>query len=91
NLTELDLRDCEAEDVTGHWLTLEWLVARSPNLRKLRLNRVASLDKLSAFLRRATTLVEFGKVTYSNGHSEIRPDLYSSLSKAFSRKRTCFG
>lgn len=109
NLTELDLRDCEADDVTGHWLShfpdsftslesldisslssevsfsaLERLVARSPNLRKLRLNRAAPLDKLSILLRRAPKLVEFGTGIYSDGHAEIRPDVYSGLAEAFS-------
>ncbi|GJY18304.1 transport inhibitor response 1-like protein [Tanacetum coccineum] len=60
---------------------LEDLVARSPNLKILRLNRAVPLGKLSALLRRAPQLVELGTGAYTSG---IRSDVYSGLSKAFS-------
>ncbi|KAI5680391.1 hypothetical protein M9H77_01618 [Catharanthus roseus] len=106
NLRELDLRECEVEDLSGHWLShfpdsctslvslniaclgsevsfsaLERLVARCPNLRTLRLNRAVPLEKLPTLLRRAPQLVELGTGAYS---SEIRSDLFSSLTEAFS-------
>ncbi|KAI3773119.1 hypothetical protein L6452_04318 [Arctium lappa] len=106
NLRELDLRESEIEDLSGHWLShfpdtftslesinmaclgsevsfsaLECLVARSPNLKTLRLNRAVPLDKLSTLLRLAPQLVEFGTGAYS---AEIRPDTYSRLAEAFS-------
>ncbi|KAL7588754.1 protein TRANSPORT INHIBITOR RESPONSE 1 [Lactuca sativa] len=60
---------------------LEHLVARSPNLKTLRLNRAVPLDKLSTLLHRAPQLVEFGTGAYS---AETRPSVYSSLAEAFS-------
>ncbi|XP_041016753.1 protein TRANSPORT INHIBITOR RESPONSE 1-like [Juglans microcarpa x Juglans regia] len=106
NLRELDLRESEVEDLSGHWLShfpdnytslvslniaclgcevsfsaLERLVGRCPNLRTLRLNRAVPLDKLANLLRRAPQLVELGTGAYS---SELRPDVFSNLSGAFS-------
>ncbi|KAL8535914.1 hypothetical protein ACS0TY_011532 [Phlomoides rotata] len=106
NLKELDLRESEVEDLSGHWLShfpcnstslvslnisclgsevsfsaLERLVARSPNLRTLRLNRAVPLEKLPNLLRRAPQLVELGTGAYS---AEIRSDIYSNLAEAFS-------
>ncbi|KAJ9543124.1 hypothetical protein OSB04_022831 [Centaurea solstitialis] len=60
---------------------LERLVARSPNLKTLRLNRNVPLEKLSTLLQLAPQLVEFGTGGYS---AEIRSDVYSSLTEAFS-------
>ncbi|PWA91248.1 transport inhibitor response 1-like protein [Artemisia annua] len=105
NLRELDLRESEVMDLSGHWLShfpatftsleslnisclgcevsftaLEDLVARSPNLKILRLNRAVPLGKLSTLLRRAPQLVELGTGAYTSG---IRSDVYSGLSKAF--------
>ncbi|KAF5455171.1 hypothetical protein F2P56_024774 [Juglans regia] len=60
---------------------LERLVGRCPNLRTLRLNRAVPLDKLANLLCRAPQLVELGTGAYS---SELRPDLFSNLSGAFS-------
>nr|GEZ17224.1 hypothetical protein [Tanacetum cinerariifolium] len=60
---------------------LERLVARSPYLKTLRLNRTVPLDKLSMLLQRAPQLVEFGTGSYS---ADIRSDIYSSLADAFS-------
>lgn len=59
---------------------LERLVARSPNLKTLRLNRAVPLGKLSTLLHQAPQLVELGTGSYSSG---IRSDVYSGLSKAF--------
>ncbi|KAG6647765.1 hypothetical protein I3843_07G098700 [Carya illinoinensis] len=60
---------------------LERLVGRCPNLRTLRLNRAVPLDKLANLLCRAPQLVELGTGAYS---SELRPDVFSNLSGAFS-------
>nr|XP_043610005.1 protein TRANSPORT INHIBITOR RESPONSE 1-like [Erigeron canadensis] len=106
NLRALDLRECEVDDQSGHWLShfpdsctsleslnmsclgsdvsfsaLQRLIARSPNLKTLRLSRSIPLEKLSTLLRRAPQLVEFGTGAYS---AEIRRDLYKGLSDAFS-------
>lgn len=106
NLRELDLRESEVDDPSGHWLShfpdsftslvslnisclgsevsfsaLERLVGRCPNLRTLRLNRAVPLDRLANILHRAPQLVELGTGAYS---AELRPDVYSSLSGAFS-------
>nr|XP_043635699.1 protein TRANSPORT INHIBITOR RESPONSE 1-like [Erigeron canadensis]XP_043635701.1 protein TRANSPORT INHIBITOR RESPONSE 1-like [Erigeron canadensis] len=106
NLRVLDLRECEVEDLSGHWLShfpdsftsleclnmsclgsdisfsaLERLVARSPNLKILRLNRAVPLEKLSTLLHLAPHLVELGTGAYT---AEIRSDVYTSLAEAFS-------
>ncbi|KAL6500384.1 GPI-anchored mannoprotein [Orobanche hederae] len=106
NLRELDLRESEVEDLSGHWLShfpdnctslvslnmsclgsevsfsaLERLVARSPNLRTLRLNRAVPLEKLANLLRRAPQLVELGTGAFS---AETRSDILSNLTEAFS-------
>ncbi|KAI7740841.1 hypothetical protein M8C21_020161, partial [Ambrosia artemisiifolia] len=106
NLRVLDLRECEVEELSGHWLShfpdsftslevlniaclgsevsfsaLERLVARSPKLKTLRLNRTVPLEKLSTLLQRAPQLIDFGTGSYS---AEIRSDVYSSLKDAFS-------
>ncbi|KZV32374.1 protein TRANSPORT INHIBITOR RESPONSE 1-like [Dorcoceras hygrometricum] len=113
NLRELDLRESEVEDLSGHWLshfprsctslvslnmsclhsevnysTLERLVARSPNLRTLRLNRAVPLEKLPNLLRHAPQLVEFGTGVYS---AEIRSDVFCNLREAFSACRNIKG
>nr|GEU75006.1 hypothetical protein [Tanacetum cinerariifolium] len=107
NLRELDLRESEVEDLSGHWLShfpdactsleslnmsclssevslsaLQRLVARSPNLKTLRLNRAVQLEKLSTLLLRAPQLVEMGTGAYS---ADIHSDVYSSLAAAFSK------
>ncbi|KAJ0842985.1 putative F-box domain, leucine-rich repeat domain superfamily, F-box-like domain superfamily [Helianthus annuus] len=109
NLRVLDLRECEVEELSGHWLShfpdsftsleslnmaclgsevsfsaLERLVARSPNLKTLRLNRTVPIEKLSTLLQRAPQLVDFGTGAYS---AEIRQDVYSRLADAFSRSK----
>ncbi|EPS65956.1 hypothetical protein M569_08818, partial [Genlisea aurea] len=106
NLRELDLRESDVEDLSGHWLNrfpdcytslvslnisclvsevsfsaLERLVARSSNLKSLRLNRSVPLDKLPNLLRRAPQLVELGVGGYT---SEIRVDVFSNLADSFS-------
>ncbi|KAK6164765.1 hypothetical protein DH2020_001629 [Rehmannia glutinosa] len=106
HLRELDLRESEVEDLSGHWLShfpdnctslvslnmsclgsevsfsaLERLVARSPNLRTLRLNRAVPLEKLANLIRRAPQLVELGTGAYS---AEIRSDILLNLTEAFS-------
>ncbi|KAE8009598.1 hypothetical protein FH972_006026 [Carpinus fangiana] len=106
NLRELDLRESDVEDQSGHWLShfpdnytslvslnisclgsevsfsaLERLVGRCPNLRTLRLNRTVPLDRLANLLCRAPQLVELGTGVYA---SELRPDVFSNLSGAFS-------
>ncbi|KAL7151178.1 hypothetical protein ABFS83_04G013900 [Erythranthe nasuta] len=106
NLRDLDLRESEVEDLSGHWLShfpdnctslvslnmsclgsevsfsaLERLVARSPNLQTLRLNRAVPLEKLSNLLLRAPQLVELGTGAYS---AEVRSDTFSNLTEAFS-------
>ncbi|KAI3506682.1 hypothetical protein L1887_21245 [Cichorium endivia] len=113
NLRVLELRECEVEDLSGHWLShfpdsftsleslnmgclnsevsfsaLERLVARSPNLKTLRLNRAVPLEKLPTLLQLAPQLVELGTGSYS---AEIRSDLYSSLLEAFSRCKNLKG
>ncbi|KAJ0791113.1 putative F-box domain, leucine-rich repeat domain superfamily, transport inhibitor response 1 [Helianthus annuus] len=113
NLRELDLRESEVEDLSGHWLShfpdsctslqslnmsclasevsfsaLQRLIARSPNLKTLRLNRAVPLEKLSTLLHRAPQLVELGTGAYS---AEIRPDVYSNLAEAFSRCKELTG
>nr|QHS77071.1 transport inhibitor response protein 1 [Galium aparine] len=105
NLRELDLRESEVEDLSGHWLShfpdthtslvslniavlgtdisfsaLERLVARSPNLRSLRLNRAVPLEKLPGLLRRAPQLVDLGTGSYS---AESRPDVFTNLVDGF--------
>ncbi|XP_071719617.1 protein TRANSPORT INHIBITOR RESPONSE 1-like [Rutidosis leptorrhynchoides] len=61
---------------------LQRLVARSPKLKSLRLNRAVPLEKLSTLLCCAPQLVELGTGAYSAEH---RSDVYSDLSDAFSR------
>ncbi|KAK4776330.1 hypothetical protein SAY86_005018 [Trapa natans] len=106
NLRELDLRDSEVDDLSGHWLShfpdsytslvslnisclgsevsfsaLERLVSRCPNLRSLSLNRAVPIDRIACLLRQAPQLVELGTGAYN---AELRPDVFSSLSGAFS-------
>ncbi|KAI4350455.1 hypothetical protein L6164_004910 [Bauhinia variegata] len=61
-LRELDLQENEIDDKGGevNLGTLERLVARSPNLRSLRLNRSVPLDTLQRILMRAPRLVDLG-------------------------------
>lgn len=104
NLRELDLRESEVDDTSGHWLShfpdtytslealniaclgsevsfsaLERLVARSPNLKTLRLNRAVPLEKLASLLRRAPQLIELGTGAYS---AEVRSDVFSNIAEA---------
>ncbi|KAA8549206.1 hypothetical protein F0562_000890 [Nyssa sinensis] len=70
---------CLGSEVSS--LALERLVARSPNLRTLRLNCAVPLERLPNLLRRAPQLVELGTGAYS---AEVRPDVLSNLAGAFS-------
>ncbi|XP_055813362.1 protein TRANSPORT INHIBITOR RESPONSE 1-like [Solanum dulcamara] len=70
---------CLASEVS--FLALERLVARSPNLRTLRINRAVPLEKLPNLLRRTSQLVEFGTGAYS---ADVRSDFFSNLTEAFS-------
>lgn len=60
---------------------LERLIARSPNLRTLRLNHSVPLEKLPNLLLGASQLVEFGTGAFS---SEVQSDIFSNLEEAFS-------
>lgn len=70
---------CMASEVS--FLALERLVARSPNLRTLRINRAVPLEKLPNLLCRTSQLVEFGTGAYS---ADVRSDFFSNLTEAFS-------
>ncbi|GLU18702.1 hypothetical protein SLE2022_349870 [Rubroshorea leprosula] len=59
--------------------TLERLVARSPNLKSLRLNRVVPLDTLQRILVRAPQLVDLGTGSYVHDPS---PEVYNRLKAA---------
>ncbi|CAI9781129.1 unnamed protein product [Fraxinus pennsylvanica] len=59
---------------------LERLVARSPNLKTLRLNRAVPLEKLPNLLYCAPQLVELGTGVY---FAEIQSDIFSNLAEAF--------
>ncbi|KAM7276745.1 hypothetical protein ACFE04_018611 [Oxalis oulophora] len=61
--------------------SLERLVARSPNLKTLRVNRAIPIDRLVSLLRRAPQLVELGSGAFS---ADERPDIVSELDEAFS-------
>ncbi|XP_047334351.1 protein TRANSPORT INHIBITOR RESPONSE 1-like isoform X2 [Impatiens glandulifera] len=72
--------------LTSEWTSsvldrLERLVTRSPNLKSLILNRAVPLDRLCQLIKRAPQLNELGIGTFS---AEIRPDLFLSLTEAFS-------
>lgn len=60
---------------------LERLVARCPNLKKLRLNRAVPLEKLANLVRRAPQLVDLGTGAYS---AELQHDVLSNLAQSFS-------
>lgn len=60
--------------------TLERLVGRCTNLKKLRLNRAVPLDKLPDLLQKARQLVDLGTGLYA---TEVHPELYSKLVDAF--------
>ncbi|MCD7468033.1 GPI-anchored mannoprotein [Datura stramonium] len=60
---------------------LERLIARSPNLKTLRLSQAVPLEKIPDLLCCASQLVEFGTGAYS---SEMRSDISSNLEEAFS-------
>lgn len=61
---------------------LERLVARSPNLKSLRLNRAVSTDTLTRILARAPQLVDLGTGSFTLDH---RTDAYQKLINAFQR------
>lgn len=59
---------------------LERLVARSPNLRRLRLNRAVSAETLSKILLRAPQLVDVGTGSFTLDHHS---EAYHRLLNAF--------
>ncbi|GMN57428.1 hypothetical protein TIFTF001_026537 [Ficus carica] len=62
--------------------TLERLVARSPNLKVLRLNRAVPLDTLQKILMKAPQLVDLGTGSYlTDPHSETYSKLKIALLK----------
>ncbi|XP_049343509.1 protein TRANSPORT INHIBITOR RESPONSE 1-like [Solanum verrucosum] len=62
---------------------LESLIARSPNLKTLRLSQAVPLEKLPHILSCASQLVEFGTGAYSS-EVQLQPDVFSNLQEAFS-------
>ncbi|XVF59959.1 hypothetical protein PTKIN_Ptkin08bG0003900 [Pterospermum kingtungense] len=61
---------------------LERLVARSPNLKSLKLNRAVPLDTLQKLLMRAPQLVDLGTGSYVHDPSS---EVYSKLKSAIQR------
>lgn len=61
---------------------LERLVARSPNLRSLKLSHSVSTEILSKILHRAPQLVDLGTGSFT---IDYRPETYSRLLDAFSK------
>lgn len=60
---------------------LERLVSRCTNLRTLRLNRLAPLDRLASLLCKAPQLVDLGTGRFSaDPHSELYGKLHSAFS-----------
>ncbi|PHT77862.1 Protein TRANSPORT INHIBITOR RESPONSE 1 [Capsicum annuum] len=70
---------CLASEVS--FSALERLVARSPHLRTLRLNRAVSIEKLPKLLRHASQLVEFGcnKLKGLSGFREAVPAYFPTI------------
>uniref|UniRef100_A0A0V0IMN2 F-box domain-containing protein n=1 Tax=Solanum chacoense TaxID=4108 RepID=A0A0V0IMN2_SOLCH len=62
---------------------LESLIARSPNLKTLRLSQAVPLEKLPHILSCASQLVEFGTGAYSS-EVQLQSDVFSNLQEAFS-------
>ncbi|XP_047325685.1 protein TRANSPORT INHIBITOR RESPONSE 1-like [Impatiens glandulifera] len=60
---------------------LERLVARSPNLKSLLLNRAVPIERLTTIIRQAPHLIELGTGAFPD---EVRADILSGLEKAFS-------
>ncbi|KAF3664769.1 Protein AUXIN SIGNALING F-BOX 3 [Capsicum annuum] len=73
---------CLASEVS--FSALERLVARSPHLRTLRLNRAVSIEKLPKLLRHASQLVEFGTGSYSADTQVDVSEVFVNVSQAFS-------
>ncbi|KAL3333885.1 hypothetical protein AABB24_030584 [Solanum stoloniferum] len=73
---------CLASEVS--FSALERLVARSPHLRTLRLNRAVSIEKLPKLLRHASKLVEFGTGSYSADMQADVSEVFVNVSQAFS-------
>ncbi|XP_055830656.1 protein TRANSPORT INHIBITOR RESPONSE 1-like isoform X2 [Solanum dulcamara] len=73
---------CLASEVS--FSALERLVARSPHLRTLRLNRAVSIEKLPKLLRHASKLVEFGTGSYSADVQADVSEVFVNVSQAFS-------
>ncbi|KAK4363613.1 hypothetical protein RND71_018854 [Anisodus tanguticus] len=73
---------CLASEVS--FSALERLVARSPHLRTLRLNRAVSIEKLPKLLRHASQLVEFGTGSYSADIQADVSEVFVNVSQAFS-------
>ncbi|KAJ8552968.1 hypothetical protein K7X08_020361 [Anisodus acutangulus] len=73
---------CLASEVS--FSALERLVARSPHLRTLRLNRAVSIEKLPKLLHHASQLVEFGTGSYSADIQADVSEVFVNVSQAFS-------
>ncbi|XP_060174750.1 protein TRANSPORT INHIBITOR RESPONSE 1-like [Lycium barbarum] len=73
---------CLASEVS--FSALERLVARSPHLKTLRLNRAVPIEKLPKLLRHASQLVEFGTGSYSADIQADVSEVFVNVSQAFS-------
>lgn len=73
---------CLASEVS--FSALERLVARSPHLRTLRLNRAVPIEKFPKILRHASKLVEFGTGSYSADMQDDVSEVFVNVSQAFS-------
>ncbi|KAH6813986.1 F-box/RNI-like superfamily protein [Perilla frutescens var. frutescens] len=77
HLRELDLRECEVEDLSGHWLS--HFPDSCTSLVSLNMSCLGS--ELANLIHRAPQLVELGTGAYS---AEIRSDTFSNLADALS-------
>ncbi|CAM0957303.1 unnamed protein product [Alopecurus aequalis] len=70
---------CLSGAVSAHGL--ERLVARSPNLRRLRLNHAVPLAVLANILTRAPKLVDLGTGSFADNNAAALISLYSAIRK----------
>lgn len=75
---------CLTGEVDAH--ALEKLVARSPNLKSLRMNRAVPLDVLARILPRTSKLVDLGTGSFAQGNAGAYIRLFNAFEQCNSLK-----
>lgn len=88
NATSLESLGFECIECPVNFTALEKLVARSPNLRKLRLNRSVSIEQLQRLIAQAPQLTHLGTGAFGSLEAGMQEDQQPDYREAFAASKS---